>query len=278
MLVQPSQLQRCQSEENRMTTVDFITELFCRIDAAMTDIPKHPQASLYPSEVVTLAFMFALKGVGNRPFYRWLARDWKACFPRLPERTRLFRLCKTHRQWTERFLAAPTIFGVLDTYGIELIHPMREGRSPSQIGKKGSSHHRWIVGGKLCLLLNTFGWVVAWDGQTANGSDHTFQPLVRQFEEQRVVLSETALHAATGDPANLKLCKRGEWNDRMRVETVWSMLTLVHHCKKVRHRVWAYFQARLAFTMATFTVLAQWYGLPVNEDGFVPLSIAEFSL
>jgi hypothetical protein len=34
----------------------------------------------------------------------------------------------------------------------------------------------------------------------------------------------------------------------------------------------------LAFTLAAFNVLAQWDGLPVNEDGFVPLSIAEFSL
>ena len=36
----------------------------------------------------------------------------------------------------------------------------------------------------------------------------------------------------------------------MLVETVLSMLTLVCHFKKVMHRVWAYFHARLAFTMA----------------------------
>ena len=29
------------------------------------------------------------------------------------------------------------------------------------------------------------------------------------------------------DPSNLKLCQRGEWQDRMLVETVLSMLTLV---------------------------------------------------
>ena len=46
----------------------------------------------------------------------------------------------------------------------------------------------------------------------------------------------------------------------------------------VMHRVWAYFQARLAFTMAVFNVLVQWYGLQPNASGFVPLSIAEFSL
>ena len=81
---------------------------------------------------------------------------------RFPERTRLFRLFKTHHDWTQVFLAAPTVLGVIDTYGIELIHPMREGRSPQQIGRKGLSNHRWIVGGKFCLLLNQWGLVVAW--------------------------------------------------------------------------------------------------------------------
>ena len=90
--------------------------------------------------------------------------------------------------------------------------------------------------------------------------------------------SDSAFHAAEGDPMNLKLCPRGEWEDRMLVETVLSMLTLVCHVKKVMHRGWAYFQARLAFTMAAFNVLVQWHGFHPTASGFVPLSIAEFSL
>lgn len=39
-----------------MTTVDFVTELFCRIDNVLTDVPKHTQSVLYPSEVATIAF------------------------------------------------------------------------------------------------------------------------------------------------------------------------------------------------------------------------------
>ena len=173
-----------------MTTVDVITELLSRIDAAMTGIPKPPQASLYPSAVVTLTCIFAIKGVGNRPYDRWLACEWTACFP----------------QWTEPFLAAPTVLGVIDTDGIELIHPIREGRSPRQIGKQGSSNHRWIVGGKLCWLRNTCGLVVASACQTAHVDDNAFQPLIRQIEEQMIGFSDTAFHAAVGDPANLKLC------------------------------------------------------------------------
>src|SRR5512134_3428721 len=165
-----------------MTTPDFIIALFYAVDQEMLAVPKHPDATLYPSEVVTLALLFAIKGGGTRAFYRWLTRDYLPLFPQVPERTRLARLFKTHTAWTARFLAAPTVLGVADTYGIELIHPRREGRSPAQIGKKGKSNTRWIVGGKLCFVLNHLGLVVAWDCDTANVPDGSaFQQLVEQF-------------------------------------------------------------------------------------------------
>jgi hypothetical protein len=105
------------------TTIEFITALFCQVDDHLAGLPKHPEAHLWPSEVVTLGLLHALKGGGNRPFYRWLTRDYRALFSRLPERTRLFRLFATHQDWTRVFLAAPTVLGGIDTYGIELIHP-----------------------------------------------------------------------------------------------------------------------------------------------------------
>jgi hypothetical protein len=104
-----------------MTTWDFIIGLFCEVDEQLRAMPKHPAAHLWPSEVVTLGLLHALKGVGNRAFYRWLTRDYRPLFPLLPERTRLFRLFRTHQDWTQAFLAAPTVLGVIDTYGIELI-------------------------------------------------------------------------------------------------------------------------------------------------------------
>src|SRR5215470_4633075 len=148
------------TEESMTTTIEFITALFSEVEEQLRALPKHPEAHLWPREVVPLGLLHALKGVGNRPFYRWLTRDSRSLFPRLPERTRLFRLLKTPQYWTRAFLAAPTVLGVIDTYGIELIHPMREGRSPQQIGWIGLSNHRWIVGGKLCLLLNQWGMIV----------------------------------------------------------------------------------------------------------------------
>jgi hypothetical protein len=60
-----------------MATVEFITALFYEVDEQLSAIPKHPEAHLWPSEVVTLGLLHALKGVGNRPFYRWLTRDYR---------------------------------------------------------------------------------------------------------------------------------------------------------------------------------------------------------
>jgi uncharacterized membrane protein len=71
-----------------MSTKDFITELFCRIDDTMRDVRKHSQANLFPSEIVTLGFLFALKGVGEQAFYRWIEQDYLSLFPNRPERTR----------------------------------------------------------------------------------------------------------------------------------------------------------------------------------------------
>jgi hypothetical protein len=55
-----------------MTTPDFIIALFYAVDQEMLEVPKHPDAKLYPSEVVTLALLHAIKGGGTRA----VARPW----------------------------------------------------------------------------------------------------------------------------------------------------------------------------------------------------------
>ena len=97
-----------------MITVEFITALFSEVDEQLRTIPKHPEAHLWPSEVVTWGLLHARKGGGNRAFSRWLTRDYRPLFPRLPERTRLLRLFTTHHDWTPAFLAAPTVLGGID--------------------------------------------------------------------------------------------------------------------------------------------------------------------
>jgi hypothetical protein len=194
-----------------VTDEDFIIELFCRVDDEMLDVPKHPQAKLYPSEVVTLGLGFALKGMGARAFYRWVRRNLSHLFPRFPERTRFFRLLKRHCAWLRRFMATPSLIGLINSFGIELLHPRREGRSDKQIGRKGTSNRRWIVGGKLCVLLNHLGLVVDWACDTANVYDGSaFQDLVDGVAETMVVFADVHFVKKDWSPLNLKICKRGE--------------------------------------------------------------------
>jgi hypothetical protein len=242
--------------------------------------PEHIQAKLSLSELITLGLLFALKGTSQHQFYRWLKRNWKALFPNLPDRTRLFRRLKTHQKLTEKFLAEPTLFGVIDSYGIELCHPIRENHQPrrKRIGKKGFASWKWIVGGKFCLLLNKFGLVTSWSVKTANVSDQEFLPLVEAVSDKMIVLADVNFRRKTNQPKNLKLCRRGEWNDRMLIETVFSLLSQVCKLKHLRQRVWAYFEMRLSFTVALFNLLQQWRGLNFDENGVSHLSLADFSL
>jgi len=259
-----------------MPTEDFIIELFCKIDDEMKNVPKHSQSKLYPSEIVTIGLLFAIRGESERKFYRWLKGNFLSLFPKLPERTRLFRLLKTHQNWTKRFLAEPTVLGIADTYGIELIHPIREGRSKRQIGKKGVSNHRFIVGCKVCFVTNKFGLICGFDVATANVYDAKFRPLIESFKGEMIVFVDSHFHSRDGkDPENMKVCRRGKWNERMLIETVFSMMTRIFNFKKMAHRVWEYLRARISFAVAAFNILAR-SGMKVDENGFVHLSIAEF--
>jgi hypothetical protein len=158
------------------------------------------------------------------------------------------------------------------------MHPLRAGRRPQQSGRQGRSPPRWMGGGKRGVRLKQCGGIVGGACATANGAAHPFQGRRRQGDGRMLVWSETAGHAAEGEPANLTRCPRGAGEDRRRVETGLSRLTVVCPFKKVMHRVWAYGQARLAFTMAVCNILVQGHGFQPHASGCVPLSRAEFGL
>lgn len=261
-----------------MTTEDIITLVFIVVDDKLPELKQHSQAKLCPSEVVTLGILMALKGVSFRAFYRWLKRDHSCLFPSLPERSRLQRLLKTRQAWAAHLLSEPSFFTVIDSYPIELIFPVREGRSPKQVGKKGRDKGRWSIGIKLCWLINETGKVVAWSFDTMNVSDKTFNPLVAPLEGQTIVLADYGFRDQDAPPRPMKFCPKGSWNERMCIETAFSMLTNVCHFKKLKHRAEEYIQARLAFATAMFNVLLElFHQLHPDADPF-QMSIAEFSL
>ena len=261
-----------------MTTQDIIIQIFCLVDDRMGPMSKHSQAKLYPSEVVTIGILFALKGGHFRAFYRWLSRDYDDLFAGLPERSRMLRLLKTHQDWFDRLLAQPSFFTVIDSYPIELLFPIRQGRSPQQVGKKGKDKGRWSVGVKLCWLLNDHGQVVAWDWATMNTHDQHFHHVIEPLREVSIVLADVGFRSAAGIPDNLKLCPKGTWNERMCVETALSMVTVVCGLKHMHHRLRPYIQSRLASVVAMFNVLLSlFHQIHPDADPF-QMSIAEFSL
>lgn len=261
-----------------MSTEDIILHIFCLVDDALPALPKHVQAKLYPSELVTIGILFALKGGHFRAFSRWLIRDFAFLFGELPDRTRLQRALNVHQDWCKYLLADPSFFTVIDSYPIELLFPLREGRSPAQIGKKGKDTGRWSVGIKLCWILNEQGQVVTWDWDTMNVHDHVFHPVMERMQGESIVLADWGFRSQEGVPENCKLCKKGTWNERMRVETAFSMVTVVCHLKKLYHRVKSYVRAHLASVAAMFnTLLTLFHQIHPSADPF-QMSIAEFSL
>ena len=162
---------------------------------------------------------------------------------------------------------APTFFTVIDSYPIELIFPIRQGRSSQQVGKKGRDKGRWSVGIKFCWLLNDFSRVVAWDWDTMNVNDKRFNPLVKPFIGKTIVLADFGFRDKDGVPENMKICKKGTWNERMCVETALSLVTVICDLKRIRHRLAVYIQARLAFvaacSMCSWTCSTRFIPMPI---------------
>jgi len=261
-----------------MTTEDIIILIFCYVDDRMLDVQKHGNASLYPSELVTIGILFALKGGRFRAFYRWLKRDYDALFGGLPDRTCLQRLLRHHQTCCDRFLEVPSFFTVGDSFPIELLFPIREGRSKKQVGKKNKDKGRWSIGIKLCWVLNNLGRVIGWQWRPMNAHDQEFNAEIEQWDEETITLTDLGFRSKDGVPGNIKLCEKGTWNERMIVETVFSMLTVVCGMKKIFHRVSEYIEARLAYTAAMFNVLLALYHELHPDEPPHKMSIAEFSL
>jgi hypothetical protein len=175
-------------------------------------------------------------------------------------------------------MADPTFFTVIDSYPIELIFSIRQGRSPQQVGKKGLDKGRWSVGIKFCWLLNDFCRVVTWAWDTMNVNDKRFNPLVEPFIGKTIVLADFGFRDKEGVPENMKICKKGTWNERMCVETALLLVTVICGLKRIHHRLAVYIQARLAFVSAMFNVLMDLFRKIHPDTDPYKMSIAEFSL
>jgi hypothetical protein len=131
------------------------------------------------------------------------------------------------------------------------------------------------VGIKLCWILNNLGRVVGWKWLPMNAHDHAFNDEIERLDGVSITLTDLGFRCKDGIPPNLKL---GTWNERMMVETAFSMLTVVCHAKEIFHRVCAYIEARLAYSMAMFNVLLALFHQLHPDASPHKMIIAVFSL
>ncbi|HEX2908673.1 MAG TPA: hypothetical protein VHO69_17505 [Phototrophicaceae bacterium] len=260
-----------------MTTELIIILIFCAVDDGLGVVAKERNAKLYPSEVITIGILFALKGGRFRAYYRWLKRDYDGLFAGLPERTALQKQRRRHEHRADQLLADPSLLNVIDSFPIELLFPICEGRSAHQIGTKNKDKGRWSIGVKRCWILNRLGQVVGWHWLPMHQSDQDFLPLVELLRADGIGLADLGFRCKAGIPDNLKLCLKGMWNDRMGIETTFSLLTVVCRAKQMFHRTAHHLQARLAYTAAMFNVLIA-LDRQLHPDDPFRTSIAEFSL
>src|SRR5258707_69363 len=121
---------------------EILVHIFYHVDNALLKIAKHGNAKLYPSEVVSIGILFALKGGHFHAFYRWLKRDYDSLFAGLPHRTALQRQLRVHQQHTDLLMTQPSVLNVVDSYPMELIFPIREGRFKQQFGGQNQDQGR----------------------------------------------------------------------------------------------------------------------------------------
>jgi hypothetical protein len=156
--------------------------------------------------------------------------------------------------------------------------PIRERRSPRQVGRQGKDKGRWTIGVRLCWQLEVYRRVVERAWAPLNVPDKTFNGLVGCLEGQALVFTERGFRDVNGLPDNLVLCEKGPYNDRMMVETAFSMVTVVCHLKKLARRVDDHIEAHLAYLAVMFnTPLTLFHQLHPTESPF-KRSIADFSL
>jgi len=168
-----------------------------------------------------------------------------------------------------KFLGSKTFYGILDSIGIEIIHPIRENRSEQskKVSKKGVSNHRWIVGRKVVTTINQRYEVVKVSDDTDNVSDTAFDE--EHKDTAAIVLTDLGFKKKEGTPENFKICRKGTWNERMEVETLFSLWTRICNMKKSFHRTVQGFKAKISYLAAVTNII-----LRKNEElGFARLSM-----
>jgi len=232
----------------------FIVLLFWMVDEYTGELEQHHNAKLHPSEIVTLALLKRMTGKAYRRFLVWLR--WSKLFPNLPDYTRLCRLFHQYEPVIEVFSKeiSKEDWAILDSVICDAIHPIREGRGTPWVGK-GKSKGRWMVGIKVVVIVSPKGDILEWCLDTANIHDKHFAWIVEEMKVK--VLTDNGFHSQEGDPENMQICKRGEHNERMVVESVFSLCKRLLGLNNIVAKTLAGFKLAVSSIFALFNLLLQ---------------------
>ena len=96
-----------------------------------------------------------------------------------------------------------------------------------------------IVGAKIAVVTDGCGPIVSFEVARANEvaganvHDTTCHPLIEPWNETMIVLADKGFKAKQDNPDNLKICPTGEWHERMIVETVFWLFTVLLKMKNL---------------------------------------------
>jgi hypothetical protein len=237
---------------------------------------RHPLGKLYLSEILLCGVLFALKGGSFRQFHPWLQRRNML---NLPERSRLCRLLIKYHKHCNQFLSTETFFNIIDSFGVEVIHPVREERSTQSqiVSRKGKSNKRWIIGRKINVAINGELEIIDYQDDTDNVCDNSFDTYYEKRQEH-IYLTDNGYRKQAkygGTPDNFKICKKGTWNDeRMWVERLFSLWVRICGMKHSFHRTVKGFQAKVAYLVVLTNITFR-----LNESlGFHKCSLVQWAL
>jgi hypothetical protein len=238
-----------------MRTEIIIKEIFCKVANCLKDIDfKHSQSKLKISQIVAIGVLKSLSMYSFRRFYEWFKQF--NLFP-LNERSRLQRLINKYWKYAVIFLKKETVLNIADSYAVELIHPRRYGRKEqlNKIVRKGKSNGRWMVGRKIGIVINNLLQIVCFNHDLAGGTDKVFN---KDFEKiNGIILADSGYNDKDKSkiPKNLKLCKKDSWNDRMYIESLFSLWKRMLNTKQMTIKTLNGFSARTAYLCALTNIL-----------------------
>jgi hypothetical protein len=99
------------------------------------------------------------------------------------------------------------------------------------------------------------GDILEWAMDPSNIFDKHFAWIVEHFKVK--ALSDTGFHSKDGAPENLKICHRGKQNERMMLESVFSLIKRLLGLKQIQAKTRQGFELAVSSIFALFNMLLE---------------------